>query len=111
MKDMKEVLMKMVWADRVKTWAKKPRGIAIVVTNDTQMITRLVSGLVKKARVVEIPSGSLTAFKMMNKERDKFDSVGEAGFKPTIYIVSYENALTNGAYEFLARRANLITEA
>lgn len=108
---MKEVLMKMVWAKRVKTWAKKPCGIAIVVTNDTQVITKLVSGLVKKARIVEMPSGSLTAFKMMNKERDRFDAVGEAGFDPTIYIVSLENAMANGAYEFLARRANMVTEA
>ena len=108
---MKEVLMKMVWAKRVKAWAKKPRGIAIIVTNDTQMITRLVSGLVKKAKVVEIPSGSLTAFKMMNKERDQFDAVGEAGFDPTIYIVSLKNAMANGAYELLARRANMVTEA
>ena len=53
----------------------------------------------------------MTAFKMMNKERDKFDAVGEAGFDPTIYIVSFENAMTNGAYEFLARRANMVTEA
>lgn len=108
---MKEVLMKMVWAKRVKTWAKKPCGIAIVVTNDTQVITKLVSGLVKKARVVEMPSGSLAAFKMMNKERDQFDAVGEAGFDPTIYIVSLENAKANGAYEFLACRANMVTEA
>ena len=108
---MKVELMKMVWAERVKTWAKKPRGIAIVVTNDTEMITRLVSGLVKKARVVEIPSGSLAAFKMMNKVRDQFDAVGEAGFDPTIYIVSLENAMANGAYELLARRANMVTEA
>lgn len=108
---MEKELMKMVWANRVKTWAEKPHGIAIVVTNDTQMITKLVSGMVKEVRVVEIPSRSLTAFKMMNNERDQFDSVGEAGFKPTIYIVSYENALTNGAYEFLARRANMVTEA
>lgn len=108
---MEKELMKMVWAKRVKTWAKKPRGIAIVVTNDTQMITRLVSGLVKKARVVELPSASLAAFKMMNKERDQFDAVGEAGFDPTIYIVSLENAMNNGAYEFLARRANMVTEA
>ena len=110
-KGVKEELMKMVWVKRVKTWAKKPRGIAIVVTNDTQMITRLVSGLVKKARVVEMPSGSLTAFKMMNKVRDQFDAVGEAGFDPTIYIVSLENAMANGAYELLARRANMVTEA
>ena len=108
---MEKELMKMVWAKRVKTWAKKPRGIAIVVTNDTEMITRLVSGLVKKARVVEMPSASLAAFKMMNKERDQFDAVGEAGFDPTIYIVSLENAMNNGAYEFLARRANMVTEA
>jgi hypothetical protein len=108
---MEKELMKMVWAKRVKTWAKKPRGIAIVITNDTEMITRLVSGLVKKARVVEMPSGSLTAFKMMNKERDRFDAVGEAGFDPTIYIVSLENAMANGAYELLARRANMVTEA
>ena len=108
---MEKELMKMVWAKRVKTWAKKPRGIAIVVTNDTQVITRLVSGLVKKARVVEMPSGSLSAFKMMNKERDQFDAVGEAGFDPAIYIVSLENAMANGAYEFLARRANMVTEA
>jgi hypothetical protein len=103
--------MKMVWAKRVKTWAKKPRGIAIVVTNNTEMITRLVTGLVKKARVVELPSASLPAFKMMNKERDRFDAVGEAGFDPTIYIVSLENAMNNGAYEFLVRRANMVTEA
>lgn len=103
--------MKMVWAKRVKTWAKKPRGIAIVVTNDTEMITRLVSGLVKKARVVKMPSASLPAFKMMIKERDRFDAVGEAGLDPTIYIVSLENAMNNGAYEFLARRANMVTEA
>ena len=103
--------MKMVWADRVKTWAEKPRGIAIVVTNDTQLLTKLVSGIVKEVSVVEIPSHSMTAFKMMNKERDKFDAVGEAGFDPTIYIVSFENAMTNGAYEFLARRANMVTEA
>jgi hypothetical protein len=108
---MEKELMKMVWAKRVKTWAKKPRGIAIVVTNDTEMITRLVSGLVKKARVVELPSASLPAFKMMNKERDQFDAVGEVGFDPTIYIVSFENAMANGAYEFLARRANMVTEA
>ncbi len=104
-------ITKMVWAKRVKTWAKKPRGIAIVVTNNTEMITRLVSGLVKKARVVELPSGSFTAFKMMNKERDRFDAIGEAGFDPTIYIVSLENAMANGAYELLARRANMVTEA
>jgi hypothetical protein len=108
---MEKQLLKMVWAKRVKTWAKKPRGIAIVVTNDTQMITRLVSGLVKKARVVELPSASLPAFKMMNKARDQFDAVGAAGFDPTIYIVSFENAMANGAYEFLARRANMVTEA
>lgn len=108
---MEKELMKMVWAKRVKTWAKKPRGIAIVVTNNPQMITRLVSGLVKKARIVEMPSGSLTAFKMMNRERDRFDAEGEAGFDPTIYIVSLENAMANGAYEFLARRANMVTEA
>jgi hypothetical protein len=108
---MEKQLMKMVWAKRVKTWAKKPRGIAIVVTNDTEMITRLVLGMVKKARVVEIPSASLPAFKMMNKERDRFDAVGEAGFDPTIYIVSLENAMANGAYELLARRANMVTEA
>jgi hypothetical protein len=75
------------------------------------MITRLVLGMVKKARVVEIPSASLPAFKMMNKERDRFDAVGEAGFDPTIYIVSLENAMANGAYELLARRANMVTEA
>ena len=108
---MKEELMKMVWADRVKTWAEKPHGIAIVITNDPRLLTKLVSDMVKEVSVVEIPPHSMSAFKMMNKERDKFDSVGEAGFKPTIYIVSYENALTNGAYEFLARRANMVTEA
>jgi hypothetical protein len=108
---MEKQLLKMVWAKRVKTWAKKPRGIAIVVTNDTEKITRLVTGLVKKARVVELPSASLPAFKMMNKERDQFDAVGEAGFDPTIYIVSLENAMANGAYELLARRANMVTEA
>lgn len=108
---MEKELMQMVWADRVKAWAEKPHGIAIVITNDPKLLTRLVSGLVKEARVVEIPSAPLTAFKMMNKERDQFDAVGEAEFKPTIYIVSYENALTNGAYEFLARRANMVTEA
>ena len=108
---MKVELMKMVWAKRVKTWAKKPRGIAIVVTNDTQLLTKLVSGMVKKSRVVEFPSGSYTAFKMMNKERDQFDAVGEAGFDPTIYIVPFENAMANGAYELLARRANMVTEA
>ena len=108
---MKVELMKMVWAERVKTWAEKPCGIAIVVTNDTQLLTKLVSSMVKEVSVVEIPSGSFTAFKMMNKERDRFDAEGEAGFDPTIYIVSFENAMTNGAYEFLARRANMVTEA
>ena len=108
---MKVELMKIVWAKRVKTWAKKPRGIAIVVTNDTPAITKLVSGMGIKAKVVEIPSASLPAFKMMNKERDRFDAVGEAAFEPTIYIVSFENAMANGAYELLARRANMVTEA
>ena len=108
---MEKELMKMVWANRVKAWAKKPRGIAIVVTNDPKLLTKLVSDMVKEVSVVEIPPHSMSAFKMMKKERDKFDSVGEAEFKPTIYIVSFENAITNCAYEFLARRANMVTEA